>query len=111
VDPRLAIVLLAAAWTSLPRGLPEAIAGLALLAPALYLAGTLGGLGVLQALGYTPFLERTAEFFPRAFTWPSPGYAAGVLAPLGAFFAVRYAIGGRPRGATAPALPPWASRH
>lgn len=65
------------------------VTGFALAAIFLYPLGALAALGVLNDLGYAPFLHRTPDFFPRAFTWPSQGYAAGVFAPFAAFFLIR----------------------
>lgn len=66
------------------------VKGLAVASIALYPTGILAALGILESLGYTPFLHRTTEFFPRAFTWPSQGYAAGVFAPFATFFLIDY---------------------
>ncbi len=94
--PLAAILLLAALVPAIsPRG-AAALNALAVAALWLYPIGALGGLGLLPALGYTPFLDRTAEYFPRAFTWPSPGYAAGVFAPLAALLLVRSLQAQRP---------------
>jgi len=87
--PLAAILLLATLVPAIsPRG-AAALNALAVAALLLYPIGALGGLGLLPAMGYTPFLDRTAEYFPRAFTWPSPGYAAGVFAPLASLLLVR----------------------